>query len=136
MHIVPELGWSATKVVQQFGRTHRTNQLMPPEYHLLTCECAGESLTGSAVARKLEGLGALTKGDKTAGRGETGGLGANLETRTGLDALRRLKQSMGPNYHFDDSLVGGYALVYALGDITFDGDEARLINVRCPTFAA
>ena len=81
LHIVPELGWSAAKVVQQFGRTHRTNQLMPPEYVLLTCECAGESLTGSAVARKLEGLGALTKGDKTAGRGETGGLGTNLETQ-------------------------------------------------------
>ena len=34
VHLVPELGWSASKVVQQFGRTHRTNQLMPPEYVL------------------------------------------------------------------------------------------------------
>lgn len=92
LHIVPELGWSASKIVQQFGRTHRTNQLMPPEYILLTCECAGESLTGSAVARKLEGLGALTKGDKTAGRGETAGsLGTNLETSVGLDALKQLR---------------------------------------------
>jgi hypothetical protein len=92
LHIVPELGWSASKIVQQFGRTHRTNQLMPPEYLLLTCECAGESLTGSAVARKLEGLGALTKGDKTAGRGETAGsLGTNLETSVGLEALKQLR---------------------------------------------
>jgi len=87
VHIVPELGWSASKVVQQFGRTHRTNQLLPPEYVLLTCEAAGEALTGSAVARKLEGLGALTKGDKMAGRGETGGLGTNLETKAGGQAL-------------------------------------------------
>ena len=63
---------------------------MPPEYVLLTCECAGESLTGSAVARKLEGLGALTKGDKSAGKGETGGLGTNLENRSGQTALDAL----------------------------------------------
>ena len=51
----------------------------------------GETLTGSAVARKLEGLGALTKGDKSAGRGETGNnLGVNMETKAGLDALRQL----------------------------------------------
>lgn len=87
VHIVPEIGFCASKIVQQFGRTHRTNQLMPPEYVLLMCESAGEALTGSAVARKLEGLGALTKGDKMAGQGETGGLGVNLETRSGQRAL-------------------------------------------------
>ena len=102
LHIVPELGWSASKIVQQFGRTHRTNQLMPPEYILLTCECAGESQTGSAVARKLEGLGALTKGDKTAGRGETAGsLGTNLETGVGLDALKQLRYRWKDPYSVD-----------------------------------
>jgi len=42
------------------------------------------------VARKLEGLGALTKGDKSAGRGDTGGLGTNLENRSGQTALDSL----------------------------------------------
>ena len=90
LHLVPELGWSASKVVQQFGRTHRTNQSTPPEYCLLSCESAGESLTASAVARRLEGMGALTKGDRSAGRGETGELGRNLETATGVEAVRAL----------------------------------------------
>ncbi len=94
VHIVPELGWSASKVVQQYGRTHRTNQLVPPEYVLLTCESAGERLTASAVAQKLEGLGALTKGDRSAGRGETGGVGRNLETKSGADALTALQASL------------------------------------------
>ena len=95
LHIVPELGWSASKIVQQFGRTHRTNQLMPPEYMLLSCDSAGEKLTSSAVARKLEGLGALTKGDRSAGQGETGGVGANLEGKAGQDALRQVTQHHG-----------------------------------------
>ena len=104
LHIVPELGWSASKIVQQFGRTHRTNQLMPPEYVLLTCETAGESLTGSAVARKLEGLGALTKGDRSAGKGETGGLGVNLETSVGLDALKRTLSSARTMFRGEDGV--------------------------------
>eukprot|EP00966_Prymnesium_polylepis_P148176 3423023-Prymnesium_polylepis.1 len=69
---------------------------MPPEYALVSCGTAGESLTGSAVARKLEGLGALTKGDKSAGRGETGNnLGVNMETKAGLDALKQLTAFVG-----------------------------------------
>ena len=113
-HIVPELGWSASKIVQQFGRTHRTNQLMPPEYVLLTCESAGESLTGSAVARKLEGLGALTKGDRSAGRGETGGLGANLEGKAGQDALAGLTTSFELRTHLFTGKPGDDDLYHML----------------------
>ena len=62
---------------------------------LLSCDSAGEKLTSSAVARKLEGLGALTKGDRSAGQGETGGVGANLEGKAGQDALRQVTQHGG-----------------------------------------
>ena len=68
---------------------------MPPEYVLLSCDSAGERLTSSAVARKLEGLGALTKGDRSAGQGETGGVGANLEGKAGQDALRQVTEHGG-----------------------------------------
>ena len=62
---------------------------------LLSCDSAGEKLTSSAVAHKLEGLGALTKGDRSAGQGETGGVGANLEGKAGQDALRQVTQHHG-----------------------------------------
>jgi len=124
-HIVPELGWSASKIVQQFGRSHRTNQLTPPEYVLLTCESAGEALVGSAVARKLEGLGALTKGDKHAGRGETGFMGTNLETKVGLDALTRLKNSFGTTWTGEGD---ERKMVYTLGALHFSPNEASLIR--------
>lgn len=103
---------------------------MPPEYCLLTCETAGEALVGSAVAKKLEGLGALTKGDKSAGRGETGGLGTNFETKNGVDALTRLKNSM-LRRPAPSALEGGGVKSeggYLLGRVLLGEEEGQLIR--------
>jgi predicted RNA methylase len=96
VHVTLELGWSADKQMQTFGRTHRSDQAMPPEYVLLSTELGGEKRFSSTIARRLGSLGALTKGDRRSA--DSGDLAKyNFETQEGRAALclmlRRIVES-------------------------------------------
>src|SRR5437868_11589888 len=93
VHITLELGWSADKQMQTFGRTHRSDQAVPPEYVLLSTELGGEKRFSSTIARRLGSLGALTKGDR--GAADNGDLAKyNFETEEGRAALSLLFRSI------------------------------------------
>ena len=86
VHVTLELGWSADKQMQTFGRTHRSDQAVPPEYVLLSTELGGEKRFSSTIARRLGSLGALTKGDRRSA--DSGDLAKyNFETQEGRAAL-------------------------------------------------
>ncbi|DBA72580.1 TPA: hypothetical protein ACH3X2_010333 [Trebouxia sp. C0005] len=90
VHITLELAWSADKTVQQLGRTHRSNQLQPPKYLIVSTDISGEHRFASAVACRLQQLGALTHGDRHAASAADALNNFNLQNKWATAALRKM----------------------------------------------
>lgn len=86
VHYLLQPGWEASKAVQGFGRTHRSNQASAPIFRLITTNVMGQKRFTSTIARRLDQLGALTKGQRQAGSGVFGEKD-NLENPIAQDAL-------------------------------------------------
>lgn len=70
VHYLVEPGWRADAAVQGLGRSHRTNQACAPLFRPVTTDIHGEKRFTSTIARRLDSLGALTRGERrTAGAG-------------------------------------------------------------------
>ena len=110
IHNLLEAGWRADVAIQGLGRSHRTNQASAPLFRPITTDVKAEKRFTSTIARRLDSLGALTRGQR-----QTGGQGLfraedNLESSYAMEALR----------HWYARLAKGY--IAAIG---IDAFEAR-----------
>ena len=90
VHYLLEAGWRADNAIQGLGRSHRTNQASAPIFRPVITDVRGERRFISTIARRLDALGALTRGQR-----QTGGQGLfdprdNLESNYAEAALRQL----------------------------------------------
>ena len=90
IHYLLEPGWKADAAIQGLGRTNRTNQAQPPLFRPVSTDVKAEKRFLSTIARRLDTLGAITRGQR-----QTGGQGLfrpedNLESLYARDALRQL----------------------------------------------
>ncbi|HOW63120.1 MAG TPA: strawberry notch family protein, partial [Candidatus Contendobacter sp.] len=90
IHYILQPGWAAATAVQGFGRTHRTNQATEPHYVLPTTNLQAQKRFISAIARRLDQLGALTQGQRQATSQGVFSAADNLESEYATSALQTL----------------------------------------------
>lgn len=88
IHYILEPGFKADAAIQGLGRTNRTNQASAPVCRPVATNVRGEKRFLSTIARRLDTLGAITKGQR-----QTGGQGLfrpedNLENAYARSALK------------------------------------------------
>ena len=89
VHYLLEAGWKADTAIQGLGRSNRTNQAQPPLFRPIATDVKAEKRFLSTIARRLDTLGAITRGQR-----QTGGQGLfraedNLEGDQARAALRQ-----------------------------------------------
>ncbi|OYX68462.1 MAG: methylase, partial [Rhizobiales bacterium 32-66-11] len=67
VHYLLEAGWKADTAIQGLGRTHRTNQAQPPLFRPISTNVKAEKRFLSTIARRLDTLGAITRGQRQTG---------------------------------------------------------------------
>jgi hypothetical protein len=92
MHYLLQPGWRADKAVQGLGRSHRTNQASPPHNYLASTDIPAQKRFLSAIARRLDQLGALTKGQRDTANQGMFSEKDNLESVYATRAVRQLLQ--------------------------------------------
>ena len=89
IHYLLEPGWRADAAIQGLGRSHRTHQASAPLFRPVTTDVKGEKRFISTIARRLDSLGALTRGQRQTGGQNLFDAADNLESIHAKEALNR-----------------------------------------------
>ena len=103
-HYLVQPGWRADKAVQGLGRSHRSNQKQTPEFILVTTDLKGQKRFLSSIARRLDQLGALTKGQRQTGSQGIFQAKDNLESQYAVFASQRFFEFLNRGVYSDIGL--------------------------------
>ena len=90
IHYLLEAGWKADAAIQGFGRTNRTNQKQPPMFRPVSTDVKAQKRFISTIARRLDSMGAITRGQRQTGGQNMFRPEDNLESHYARDSLRQL----------------------------------------------
>ena len=99
VHYLLEPGWRADQAIQGLGRTHRTHQASAPLFRPVATDVKGERRFIATIARRLDSLGAITRGQRDSQTAMGGGQALfresdNLESPYAKAALRQFYGSL------------------------------------------
>ena len=100
VHYLLEPGWRADQAIQGLGRTHRTHQASAPLFRPVATDVKGERRFIATIARRLDSLGAITRGQRDSQTAMGGGdqtlfrESDNLESLYARAALRQFYMAL------------------------------------------
>ena len=100
IHYLLEPGWRADQAIQGLGRTHRTHQASAPLFRPVSTDVKGERRFIATIARRLDSLGAITRGQRDSQTAMGGGdatlfrASDNLESLYAKTALRQFYMAL------------------------------------------
>ena len=94
IHYLLEPGWKADSAVQGLGRSHRSAQVSAPKFRVMSTDVSGEKRFISTIARRLDTLGALTKGQRQTGSQGLFRAEDSLESTVARSALRQFYMAL------------------------------------------
>ena len=86
IHYLLEPGWRADQAIQGLGRTHRTHQASAPLFRPVTTDVKGERRFIATIARRLDSLGAITRGQRDSQTAMGGGDATLFRTSDNLES--------------------------------------------------
>ena len=102
IHYLLEPGFRADQAIQGLGRTHRTHQASAPLFRPVTTDVKGERRFIATIARRLDSLGAITRGQRdsqTAMGGSDAALFRESDNLESVYARAALRQFYGALWH-------------------------------------
>lgn len=119
-----EFGWEPDKFIQALGRSHRNNQVVPPEFVLLTTDIAGEMRFMSTIANRVASMGAIVGGDRNSS-GQVVSAADSMDNTYGRAAIKKVARNLASG-----QVIGDVSGIEALHSMFLNPDKIDKLDAN------